>query len=83
MFDKLTDKEIEFVDYCYEFYGENAKDVLYPMIGVDKGAIIMAMKLLPVLIAHCPVEYDSIHREHVRNILHYVAGYEFKENVAA
>lgn len=69
MFDKLTDEEIEFVDYCYGFYGENAKDVLYPIAGVDKKEIILAMNLLPVVFPHCPVEYDSIDREHVREIL--------------
>jgi len=77
MFNELTKDEIEFVDYCFDFYGEESD--LYPMIGIDKKAIILAMKRLPIYYPDCPIDYDTIDREHVRDILHYVAGYQFKD----
>ena len=77
MFNELTAEEIDFVDYCFEFYGEKTDEPLYPMIGLDKGAIILAMKLLPVVFPDCPVDYDSVDREHVRDILTEMAGYKF------
>jgi len=68
--------EETFVDYCFDFYGEEKG--IHPMLGVDKKAIILAMKLLPTCYPDCPVRFDSIDREHVRDILTDVAGYKHK-----
>jgi hypothetical protein len=73
--------EKDFVDYCFDFYNEEKG--IYPMLGVDKKAITLAMKLLPVYYPDCPVEFDSIDREHVRDILSDVAGYKFKKELVA
>ena len=73
--------EKDFINYCFDFYGEEKG--IYPMLGVDKKAITLAMKLLPVYYPDCPVEFDSIDREHVRDILSDVAGYKFKKELVA
>tara|TARA_R100000234_G_scaffold109225_1_gene81024 strand:+ start:104 stop:364 length:261 start_codon:yes stop_codon:yes gene_type:complete len=74
---------IEFLDYCESFYLPSHPDVLYPIDGLTRGEISIAILVYLDLCASTDITWgdgDSLDRERVRDIIKEMRAIEEAKN---